>query len=74
MVKKKEKEKYENVLITIHPSVLKRLDKMAVEMDMSRSGFITFMVNIQGAMDENKDLAKLMEGAFKGIMKKLTKP
>jgi predicted transcriptional regulator len=66
--------KIERVMIALRPEVKDRLDRMAKDMHMTRSGLITFMVEMQSSLDENKDLNKLMETAFKGIMKKLSKP
>ncbi len=69
MRKKKPSEKAVTVAISIAPEVLAYLDKMAEEMKVSRSGLITNFIMVQKAMDENKDLNKLVTTMIKRAIK-----
>lgn len=52
------------------PTVVKKLDQMAIGLGMSRSGVITFLTQTFSAFEENKPLENMMMKILKDVTKK----
>jgi len=66
----KRKELTKKVSLTLRPTVIKKLDEIAQDMGTTRSGIVTHFAMMTQALDENKDLNRLMEKMILKAIKK----
>lgn len=64
-----KREITKKVSMTLRPSVIKKLDEMAKDMGVTRSGVVTHFAMMSQALDDNKALNKLMESMIMKAIK-----
>lgn len=60
-------EKNFRINISLHPSVIKKLDTIASDLGMSRSECIATGIRIVDAIGNNKDLESVIASMIKGL-------
>lgn len=75
MVKEMEKEVegWQAYTISLKPSQMELIDRMAKEMNMTRSGFISFMATTLDSIEQNKGLNLLLGKVTQEVMRKIKK-
>jgi hypothetical protein len=59
-----------NVNVSVTPKVLKQWDQMAAAVNTTRSGCITYLMQLGRAFMSNKDFGEVMESIMRDALKK----